>query len=179
MELPGGSDEWLAPSPSPPGPAVPDRHDEHGVGTFIWPPVGTSTWPPVGTFSWPRTPRMVTIPGRHSPQSNHPSTASGDPVPQRHSRPPCLPALLLHPTIHHPPSGTRLPALEGILAVPHPHHPIKPPPHESHQPHHPHRPHPPTRHTDLMAETAIFRLYGFRTFWSAGSAQAWSRAHYF
>ncbi len=56
MELPGGSDEWLAPSPSPPGPAVPDRHDEHGVGTFIWPPVGTSTWPPVGTFSWPRTP---------------------------------------------------------------------------------------------------------------------------
>lgn len=55
MELPGGDDEWLAPSPSPPGPAVPDRHDEHGVGTFIWPPVGTSTWPPVGTFSWPRT----------------------------------------------------------------------------------------------------------------------------
>src|SRR5271157_1379686 len=55
MELPGGGDEWLAPSPSPPGPAVPDRHDEHGVGTFIWPPVGTSTWPPVGTFSWPRT----------------------------------------------------------------------------------------------------------------------------
>src|SRR5271165_4007417 len=57
MELPGGDDEWLAPSPSPPGPAVPDRHDEHGVGTFIWPPVGTSTWPPVGTFSWPRTDR--------------------------------------------------------------------------------------------------------------------------
>src|SRR5271166_5923661 len=55
MELPGGGDEWLAPSPSPPGPAVPDRHDEHGVGTFIWPPAGTSTWPPVGTFSWPRT----------------------------------------------------------------------------------------------------------------------------
>src|SRR5271166_59880 len=60
MELPGGDDEWLAPSPSPPGPAVPDRHDEHGVGTFIWPPVGTSTWPPVGTFSWPRT-----TPSRH------------------------------------------------------------------------------------------------------------------
>ena len=55
MELPGGGDEWLAPSPSPSGPAVPDRHDEHGVGTFIWPPVDTSTWPPVGTFSWPRT----------------------------------------------------------------------------------------------------------------------------
>ena len=55
MELPGGDDEWLAPSPSPPGPAVPDRHDEHGVGTFIWPPVGTTTWPPMGTFSWPRT----------------------------------------------------------------------------------------------------------------------------
>src|SRR5258705_13704488 len=55
MELPGGDGVWLAPSPSPPGPAVPDRHDEHRVGTFIWPPVGTSTWPPVGTFSWPRT----------------------------------------------------------------------------------------------------------------------------
>src|SRR5258705_7361319 len=55
MELPGGDGVWLAPSPSPPGPAVPDRHDEHKVGTFIWPPVGTSTWPPVGTFSWPRT----------------------------------------------------------------------------------------------------------------------------
>src|ERR1700722_4718593 len=41
---------WLAPSPSPPGPAVPDRHDEHGVDTFnwpIWPPADTSTWPPV------------------------------------------------------------------------------------------------------------------------------------
>src|SRR5215213_5039742 len=24
MELPGGDDEWMAPSPSPPGPAVPD-----------------------------------------------------------------------------------------------------------------------------------------------------------
>src|SRR5258707_15620934 len=57
MELPGGGDEWLAPSPSPPGPVVPDRHDEHGVGTFIWPPMGTSTWPPMGTFSWPRTGR--------------------------------------------------------------------------------------------------------------------------
>src|SRR6476469_5071765 len=55
MELPGGGGVWLAPSPSLPGPAVPDRHDEHGVGTFIWPPAGTSTWPPVGTFSWPRT----------------------------------------------------------------------------------------------------------------------------
>jgi hypothetical protein len=41
---------------SPSGPAVPDRHDEHGVDTFIWPPADTSTWPPVGTFSWPRTP---------------------------------------------------------------------------------------------------------------------------
>src|SRR5258705_13203753 len=51
MELPGGGGGWLAPSPSPPGPAVPDRHDEHGVGTFIWPPVGTSTWPPVGCLS--------------------------------------------------------------------------------------------------------------------------------
>src|ERR1700712_3233977 len=55
MELPGGGGVWLAPSPSPSGPAVPDRHDEHGVGTFIWPPVDTSSWPPVGTFSWPRT----------------------------------------------------------------------------------------------------------------------------
>jgi hypothetical protein len=61
MELPGGGDEWLVPSPSPPGPAVPDRHDEHGMGTFIWPPVGTSTWPPVGTFSWPRTPELTSI----------------------------------------------------------------------------------------------------------------------
>jgi hypothetical protein len=50
ITLPPGGDEWLAPSPSPPWPAVPDRHDEHGVGTFIWPPVGTSTWPPVGLF---------------------------------------------------------------------------------------------------------------------------------
>jgi Integrase core domain len=33
-------DHWLAPSPSPSGPAVPVRHDEHGVDTFIWPPVG-------------------------------------------------------------------------------------------------------------------------------------------
>src|SRR5271170_3303063 len=64
MELPGGGDEWLAPSPSPPGPAVPDRHDEHGVGTFIWPPVGTSTWPPVGTFSWPRTRRSSDFTGQ-------------------------------------------------------------------------------------------------------------------
>jgi len=40
MELPGGDDEWLASSPSPPGPTFPDRHDEHEVGTFIWPPVG-------------------------------------------------------------------------------------------------------------------------------------------
>src|ERR1700677_1858014 len=55
MELPGGGGVWLAPSPSPPGPAVPDRHDEHGVDTFIWPKLDTSTWPPVGTFSWPRT----------------------------------------------------------------------------------------------------------------------------
>jgi hypothetical protein len=55
MELPGGGGVWLAPSPSPSGPTVPDRHDEHGVGTFIWPPAGTSTWPPVGTFSWPWT----------------------------------------------------------------------------------------------------------------------------
>jgi FkbM family methyltransferase len=53
MELPGGGDEWLAPSPSPPGPSVPDQHDDHRMGTFIWPPMGTSTWPPVGTFSWP------------------------------------------------------------------------------------------------------------------------------
>src|SRR6478752_2146298 len=59
MELPGGGGVWLAPSPSLPGPAVPDRHDEHGVGTFIWPPAGTSTWPPVGTFSWPRTVQHV------------------------------------------------------------------------------------------------------------------------
>lgn len=56
MELPGGGGVWLAPSPSPSGPAVPDRHDEHGVDTFIWPKPDTSTWPPVGTFSWPRTP---------------------------------------------------------------------------------------------------------------------------
>ncbi|MBF6422784.1 helix-turn-helix domain-containing protein, partial [Nocardia farcinica] len=41
--------------PSSPGPSVPGRHDEHRVGTFIWPPAGTSTWPPVGTFSWPWT----------------------------------------------------------------------------------------------------------------------------
>ena len=58
MELPGWCGVWLAPSPSPLGPKVPDRHDEHGVGTFIWPPVGTSTWPPVGTFSWPRTTKV-------------------------------------------------------------------------------------------------------------------------
>ena len=57
MELPGGGGDWLAPSPSPSGPAVPDRHDEHGVDTSIWPPADTSTWPPVGTFSWPRTRR--------------------------------------------------------------------------------------------------------------------------
>ena len=55
MEVPGGSGVWLAPSPSPSGPAVPDRHDEHGAGTFIWPPAGTSTWPLARTFSWPRT----------------------------------------------------------------------------------------------------------------------------
>src|SRR4051812_18356398 len=55
MELPGGGGVWLAPSPSPSGPTVPDRHDEHGVGTFIWPPARTSTWPPASTFSWPRT----------------------------------------------------------------------------------------------------------------------------
>src|ERR1700712_1966023 len=55
MELPGGGGVWLAPSPSPSGPAVPDRHDEHGVDTFIWPKTDTSTWPPAGTFSWPRT----------------------------------------------------------------------------------------------------------------------------
>ena len=55
MELPGGDGDRLAPSPSSPGPSVPGRHDEHRVGTFIWPPAGTSTWPPVGTFSWPWT----------------------------------------------------------------------------------------------------------------------------
>jgi hypothetical protein len=55
MELPDGDGDWLAPSPSPSGPAVPDRHDEHGVDTFIWPPVDTSTWPPVDTFPWPWT----------------------------------------------------------------------------------------------------------------------------
>ncbi|MDO3402702.1 phosphotransferase [Mycolicibacterium neoaurum] len=57
MELPGGDGDWLAPSPPPSGPAVPDRHDEHGVDTFTWPKTDTSTWPSVGTFSWPRTPR--------------------------------------------------------------------------------------------------------------------------
>jgi hypothetical protein len=55
MELPDGGGDWLAPSPPPSGPAVPDRHDEHGVDTFTRPKLDTSTWPPVGTFSWPRT----------------------------------------------------------------------------------------------------------------------------
>src|SRR5262245_24940023 len=85
MELPGGGAEWLAPSPSPSGPVVPGRHDQHGVGTFIWPPVGTSTWPPMGTFSWPRTPfgddrhryttqmqrRAARVPGVMQPDRTH------------------------------------------------------------------------------------------------------------
>lgn len=61
MELPGGDGDWLAPSPSPSGPAVPDRHDEHGVDTFTWPKTDTSTWPPVVTFSWPRTGEAVKL----------------------------------------------------------------------------------------------------------------------
>jgi hypothetical protein len=44
ITLPPGGDEWLAPSPSPPGPAVPDRHDEHGVGTLS----GHQWGPPLG-----------------------------------------------------------------------------------------------------------------------------------
>ena len=67
MELPDGDGDWLAPSPSPSGPAVPDRHGEHEVGTFIWPPLGTATWPPLGTFSWPRTIVIADLAtGRHA-----------------------------------------------------------------------------------------------------------------
>lgn len=68
MELPGGGGVWLAPSPSPSGPTVPDRHDEHGVGTFNWPPAGTSTWPPAGTFSWPRTQDQGPLPRKRDPR---------------------------------------------------------------------------------------------------------------
>jgi hypothetical protein len=90
MELPGGGGVWLAPSPSPSGPAVPDRHDEHRVGTFIWPPAGTSTWPPVGTFSWPRTRGRAQSPRqtrrRHRLRAGppgHPYRARTDPRPHR------------------------------------------------------------------------------------------------
>jgi hypothetical protein len=55
MEPPGRCGDWLAPPPSPPRAHAPGRHDERGVGTFIWPPAGTYTWPSAGTLPWPWT----------------------------------------------------------------------------------------------------------------------------
>src|SRR5258707_5658336 len=54
MELPGGGGVWLAPSPSPPRSAVPDRHDEHGWGLL-----SGHQW---GLYSWPRTPLGILDP---------------------------------------------------------------------------------------------------------------------
>src|SRR6187200_1309441 len=55
MEPPGRCGDGSAPPPSPPRAHAPGRHDERGVGTFIWPPAGTYTWPSTRTFPWPWT----------------------------------------------------------------------------------------------------------------------------
>src|SRR5690242_20215254 len=61
MEPPGRCGDWLAPPPSPPRAHAPGRHDERGMGTFIWPPAGTYTWPSARTFPWPWTVLLTSL----------------------------------------------------------------------------------------------------------------------